>query len=245
MRMVQCSNCNCWFCRIQKVKHSKVAEYVEKALEDKQYLRGSDPSFVESCYPPIIQSGPTSNLKFSVVRYVGNEWFLWFWLGADIWYSVCSDRNILQFGVIICMLGVRYRSYCANVVRNLMVNPTEKMQEIYTFLLNLEELIFEKLQHGKLKILWLCLLKFILNYRTSGGLKFKRLPEKFYLTWQSLQMLYIFKEQKYQCSFQESHCVMCTIPSSKKQSQKSLILSRSLPETSALPVALNSGKVLI
>lgn len=29
------------------------------------------------------------------------------------------------------------------------MNPTEKMQETYTFLLNLEEVIFEKLQHGE------------------------------------------------------------------------------------------------
>lgn len=46
------------------------------------------------------------------------------------------------------MLGIRYRSYCSNVVRTLMVNPTEKMQETYTFLLEMEELILEKLQHG-------------------------------------------------------------------------------------------------
>ncbi|XP_077975162.1 FACT complex subunit SPT16-like [Styela clava] len=110
----------------RRVKHFKVAEYVEKSLEDKQYLRGADPTYVESCYPPIVQSGSNCNLKFSVT----------------------SDKNTLQFGVIICMLGVRYRSYCSNVVRTLMVNPTEKMQEIYTFLLNMEEVIFEKLQHG-------------------------------------------------------------------------------------------------
>ena len=52
----------------QKVRHIKLAESVEKAIEDKKYLVGSDPSSVEMCYPPIIQSGGNYNLKFSVVR---------------------------------------------------------------------------------------------------------------------------------------------------------------------------------
>nr|CAB3266708.1 FACT complex subunit SPT16 [Phallusia mammillata] len=110
----------------RKVKHAKMAEMIEKALENKAHLKGADPSLVETCYPPIIQSGGNYNLKFSVI----------------------SDKNTLHFGCIICMFGVRYRSYCSNIVRTLMVNPTERMQENYTFLLDLEELIFEKLRPG-------------------------------------------------------------------------------------------------
>lgn len=52
----------------EKIRHSKLAELVEKAIEEKKYLSGADPSMVEMCYPPIIQSGGTYNLKFSVVR---------------------------------------------------------------------------------------------------------------------------------------------------------------------------------
>lgn len=52
----------------QKVRHSKLAESVEKAIEEKKYLGGADPSSVEMCYPPIIQSGGNYSLKFSVVR---------------------------------------------------------------------------------------------------------------------------------------------------------------------------------
>lgn len=55
---------------LQKVRHSKLAESVEKAIEDKKYLGGADPSTVEMCYPPIIQSGGNYSLKFSVVRYL-------------------------------------------------------------------------------------------------------------------------------------------------------------------------------
>lgn len=53
---------------LQKVKHSRLAEAVEKAIEEKKYLGGADPSTVEMCYPPIIQSGGNYSLKFSVVR---------------------------------------------------------------------------------------------------------------------------------------------------------------------------------
>lgn len=50
------------------MRHSKLAESVEKAIEEKKYLGGADPSSVEMCYPPIIQSGGNYSLKFSVVR---------------------------------------------------------------------------------------------------------------------------------------------------------------------------------
>ncbi|XP_014749622.1 PREDICTED: FACT complex subunit SPT16-like, partial [Sturnus vulgaris] len=53
---------------LPKVRHSKLAEAVEKAIEEKKFLAGADPSAVEMCYPPIIQSGGNYNLKFSVVR---------------------------------------------------------------------------------------------------------------------------------------------------------------------------------
>lgn len=56
------------------MRHSKLAESVEKAIEDKKYLSGVDPSTVEMCYPPIIQSGGNYNLKFSVVRSVKTKW---------------------------------------------------------------------------------------------------------------------------------------------------------------------------
>ncbi len=52
----------------QKVRHNKLADSVEGALEDKKVLGNTDQSLVEMCYPPIIQSGGNYNLKFSVVR---------------------------------------------------------------------------------------------------------------------------------------------------------------------------------
>uniref|UniRef100_A0A8C7DIX0 FACT complex subunit n=1 Tax=Oncorhynchus kisutch TaxID=8019 RepID=A0A8C7DIX0_ONCKI len=110
----------------EKVRHSKLAESVEKAIEEKKYLGGADPSTVEMCYPPIIQSGGNYSLKFSVV----------------------SDKNHMHFGAITCAMGIRYKSYCSNLVRTLMVDPPQEMQDNYSFLLQVEEELLKELKHG-------------------------------------------------------------------------------------------------
>ncbi|XP_030751148.1 FACT complex subunit spt16 [Sitophilus oryzae] len=110
----------------KKVRHSKLAEGVESAIQDKKYVSGVDVNQVDMCYPAIIQSGGVYSLKFSAV----------------------SDKNNLHFGAIICSLGVRYKLYCSNIVRTLMVNPTDEIQANYNFLLQLEEELLKKLQAG-------------------------------------------------------------------------------------------------
>jgi len=92
---------------LQKVKHSKLAEGVDTAITNKKYVTGVDITQVDMCYPAIIQSGGNYSLKFSAV----------------------SDKNTtLHFGVIICSLGARYKSYCSNIVRTLLVNPTKTIE---------------------------------------------------------------------------------------------------------------------
>ena len=60
----------------------------------------------------------------------------------------CSDNNQLHFGAIVCMLGTRYKSYCSNVVRTLLVEPTSEVQANYDLLLRVEEAVVNTLQHG-------------------------------------------------------------------------------------------------
>lgn len=111
----------------KKVKHSKLSEGLEGALSDKKYLPANvDPSQLEYCYPPIIQSGGNYSLKFSAT----------------------SDKNILHFGVIICSLGIRYKSYCSNIIRTLLVNPTEEIRSNYEFLISLQDVLMGKLKPG-------------------------------------------------------------------------------------------------
>lgn len=111
----------------KKVKHAKLSEGVEQALSDKKYVSGVDTNNLDTCYPAIIQSGGNYSLKFSVI----------------------SDKNFLHFGAIVCSLGARYKSYCSNISRTLLVNPTDGIQENYNFLLNLEEEILKLLVPGK------------------------------------------------------------------------------------------------
>lgn len=110
----------------KKVKHSRLSEQVENALTNKKYTKGLDPNNIEICYPPIIQSGSNYNLK----------------------YSVPSDKSPMHFGAICCSLGVRYKMYCSNISRTILVNPTDEQQRYYEFLVSLQEHLIEKMKEG-------------------------------------------------------------------------------------------------
>jgi nucleosome binding factor SPN SPT16 subunit len=114
------------FINSKKVKHIKLSEGVEQTIKDSKYVPTNEKDLVEICYPAIIQSGGNYNLKFSAT----------------------SDKNNLHFGTIVCALGFRYKNYCSNIVRTLMVQPTEKMQENYKYLLTLEEELISSLREG-------------------------------------------------------------------------------------------------
>ncbi|XP_034481273.1 FACT complex subunit spt16 isoform X2 [Drosophila innubila] len=107
----------------RKVKHTKLSDGCEAAIGEKKYTSGLDPRLLDMAYPPIIQSGGAYSLKF----------------------SAAADKNHLHFGVIVCSLGARYKSYCSNISRTFLVNPTEAMQENYTFLVNVQEEILKLL----------------------------------------------------------------------------------------------------
>lgn len=87
-----------------------------------------DPSQLEFCYPPIIQSGGNYSLKFSATRYL--IFLIQFVLNVFVINIIIffSDKNTLHFGVIICSLGIRYKSYCSNLIRTILVNPTEEIR---------------------------------------------------------------------------------------------------------------------
>uniref|UniRef100_A0A8P0PRA0 FACT complex subunit n=2 Tax=Canis lupus familiaris TaxID=9615 RepID=A0A8P0PRA0_CANLF len=61
--------------------------------------------------------------------------------------SVC-DKNHMHFGAITCAMGIRFKSYCSNLVRTLMVDPSQEVQENYNFLLQLQEELLKELRHG-------------------------------------------------------------------------------------------------
>jgi len=112
----------------KKKTHAKLCKDIEEQVQNKDFkvLSGLDRSAVDMCYPPIIQSGGNYKLKFSVV----------------------SDKESIHFGAIVCSLGVRYKSYCSNICRTMLVDPSQNVQDVYNYLLTLEELIQSKLKDG-------------------------------------------------------------------------------------------------
>lgn len=55
----------------------------------------------------------------------------------------------MHFGAITCAMGIRYKSYCSNLVRTLLVDPPQEMQELYNFLLQLQEEMLKEMKHGE------------------------------------------------------------------------------------------------
>ncbi len=60
----------------------------------------------------------------------------------------------MHFGAITCAMGIRYKSYCSNLVRTLMVDPPQEMQDNYNFLLQVEEELLKQLKHGGFRSQW-------------------------------------------------------------------------------------------
>jgi nucleosome binding factor SPN SPT16 subunit len=91
----------------KKQTHEKISESIESVLNDerkKARLKIDSPvnwKLVEWCYPPIVQSGGKYDLKPSAV----------------------SDGSNIHAGTVIVGFGTRYRSYCSNLGRTILINP--------------------------------------------------------------------------------------------------------------------------
>ncbi|GAA95631.1 uncharacterized protein L969DRAFT_615408 [Mixia osmundae IAM 14324] len=118
----------------QKVSHEKLASRIEAMLEDqkawKKFDIGPDAqidyTLADWCFTPIIQSGGSYDLKASAQ----------------------SDEERLRAGVILCSLGVRYKSYCSNVSRTFMIDPAKAQEEAYVTLLDLQKTVMAELKPG-------------------------------------------------------------------------------------------------
>ena len=116
----------------KNIKHSQIADDVEQALFDKESRRkmklpaNVDPELMDCCYSPIVQSGGEYDLKPSAM----------------------SNDEVLHFGTIICCLGARYRSYCANIGRTFLVESTKDQEVNYRFLMELHQMLARSLKDG-------------------------------------------------------------------------------------------------
>jgi nucleosome binding factor SPN SPT16 subunit len=112
------------------ITHSKVAEDLEELFDDPLKLASAwkaaaqiDRERVDMSYPPIIQSGGTYNLKPN----------------AETSDEVLHYGTASSSGVILVSMGARYKSYCANLSRTILINPTDGQRKAYEVLTKLRE----------------------------------------------------------------------------------------------------------
>lgn len=117
----------------RKVKHSALSETVESKIEDDNFFKKTlklgdslDPSQLDWCYSPNIQSGGKFDLKPSAM----------------------PDDNVLYGGVIVTFLGLRYKSYCSNIGRTYLIDPTKTQEQNYSFAVALQKKVLETITNG-------------------------------------------------------------------------------------------------
>jgi nucleosome binding factor SPN SPT16 subunit len=103
-----------------KITHQKLSEEFGALLPEISFkVAGGDKADYEEAYLPIIQSGEQMNVRIS---------------------AECDEKpvflatNAKHSGVIFSSVGVRYQTFCANMSRTFLVNPTESQKRCYTAL---------------------------------------------------------------------------------------------------------------
>ncbi|KAK4056165.1 FACT complex subunit spt16 [Microbotryomycetes sp. JL221] len=115
-----------------KITHEQLGEQIEQKLEDNKFWKkqnlgdGFETGFGDWCYSPIIQSGGNYDLKSSAQ----------------------TDDQRLKAGVILCSLGIRYKSYCSNVGRTFMIDPHSTQDKNYLYLIELQKFVVNELKTG-------------------------------------------------------------------------------------------------
>ncbi|CDR42361.1 CYFA0S09e01970g1_1 [Cyberlindnera fabianii] len=117
-----------------KVSHSTLSEKVEAKIDEDKFrnqLRKKlgdqlDTDQLDWCYTPIVQSGGKYDLK----------------------PSAQSNDDNLHGGVVIASLGVRYKSYCSNIGRTFLIDPTPEVDKNYEFLLQVEKKVLSLIKPG-------------------------------------------------------------------------------------------------
>ncbi|KAJ1431655.1 FACT complex subunit-domain-containing protein [Ochromonadaceae sp. CCMP2298] len=110
-----------------KVSHDALTQQVEEIIMDpsKISIKVAQDA-VDSCYNPIIQSGGHYDIKASAL----------------------SDKHNLSPDVILCSIGARYKSYCANLSRTFMVDAPAKVEKCYATLVALYDACLEQMIPG-------------------------------------------------------------------------------------------------
>lgn len=114
----------------KNITHAELMDDTEKAVIDpskaKVKLKSDN---VDICYPPVFQSGGVFDLRPSAIS---NE--------DPLYYDA--------LGVIICAIGARYNSYCANVARSYLIDADPLQERAYKVLQKAHEAAMNSLKPG-------------------------------------------------------------------------------------------------
>jgi nucleosome binding factor SPN SPT16 subunit len=122
----------------KKVKHSKLANDVDSKLDDNKFWTqvelpnkqkmpsDFDPAQLDWTHGPIIQSGGKFDLKMT----------------AQV------DDEILHAGVILAIMGLRYKQYCSIIARTYLVDPNKSQESNYKLLLQVHSLVMKEVRDG-------------------------------------------------------------------------------------------------
>ncbi len=112
-----------------KTTHEKLAAQIDASLEARKIKipAEAEAGGVEWAYPPSVQSGGKYDLR----------------------PAGFSNQETIHPSVIVCSLGIRYRSYCSNVARTYMIDPDKPRQNNYRLLLNLENYLIAQMRPGE------------------------------------------------------------------------------------------------
>lgn len=121
----------------KKVTNVELTDRIEDKIESSKWfaknelgkkllasVKEFDQDLLEWCYSPIIQSGGTYELKPN---------------------AILTEDRLVGDGVILASIGLRYKSYCSNIARTFLIDPTLDMESNYDFLLLVQAHVVETL----------------------------------------------------------------------------------------------------
>jgi nucleosome binding factor SPN SPT16 subunit len=122
----------------KEVKHSALANKVDNKLDDAKFWTSVelpnkqkmpadfDAGQLDWTHGPLIQSGGKFDLKIT----------------AQV------DDEILHPGIILAIMGLRYKSYCSMIARTYLVDPNKSQESNYKLLLQVHELVKKEVREG-------------------------------------------------------------------------------------------------
>eukprot|EP00271_Cylindrocystis_brebissonii_P005149 TRINITY_DN17096_c0_g1_i1.p1 TRINITY_DN17096_c0_g1~~TRINITY_DN17096_c0_g1_i1.p1 ORF type:complete len:1151 (-),score=279.83 TRINITY_DN17096_c0_g1_i1:406-3858(-) len=114
----------------QQMSHATLMEKTEEVISEPMKIKVKlKADNCDICYPPVFQSGGQYDLKASAAS---NDDYLFY----------------NEMGVIICALGARYSSYCSNVARTYLIDPSAIQEKAYKVLLKAQEATIAALKPG-------------------------------------------------------------------------------------------------